>query len=45
MVRPRKDLLALLIELYADQEGVTISYSFERSGNDEKREETDLQSA
>lgn len=27
----KKDLLALLIDLLADQEGVTITYEFERS--------------
>lgn len=44
-MKPKKDLLALLIELYADQEGVTISYTFERTENDEKRKEANLQSA
>jgi hypothetical protein len=43
-MKPKKDLLALLIELYADQEGVTISYTFERSGKDEERKKADLQS-
>lgn len=40
-----KDLLATLIRLLAEQEGVTISYTFERTESDEKREKADLQSA
>lgn len=37
-----KDLLALLIRLLAEQEGVTITYELERSGCYQARTETDL---